>query len=170
MASRKINKPFSSVDEKCIVRHNKHTSTGLDDRIEGRVQVTFGSGVQNKYICPMARAAVRASRMAGSAVWLLGLTSTRDDGRCDCQEITKQFQSFRPECGTDHSYDRCGSSRLLKLSTSPSATGSPAVPKTIGVVEAAAFTARIWVSIAPAKITFTLRRTKSAVSAGSLSS
>jgi hypothetical protein len=57
----------------------------------------------------------------------------------------------------------------LRLATSPSATGSPEVTKTIGMVMVAAFAASAGGVPVAAAITVTLRRTRSAKSAGNRS-
>jgi hypothetical protein len=58
---------------------------------------------------------------------------------------------------------------LFRLATSPSATGSPAVKMTIGMVAVAAFAASVPGVVAGAAITLTSRRTSSAGRAGNLS-
>ena len=56
----------------------------------------------------------------------------------------------------------------FRLATSPSATGSPAMKKTIGIVVVAAFSAST-AGVVDVTITATWRRTRSAANAGSRS-
>ena len=82
--------------------------------------------------CPMARAAVRASRMAGSAVWLLGLTSTATTGAVTARRSRSSSSRFGQSAALITVMTVAVPPGLLKLSTRPSSTGSPEVPKTIG--------------------------------------
>jgi hypothetical protein len=81
------------------------------------------------------------------------------------------MQQFKPLClqrAEEEGDTREVAAWLVKLSTKPRSIGSPPDTKTIGMDEVAAMAARVEVTPPPvATITVTLRRTKSAASAGS---
>src|SRR5262245_25265738 len=91
-------------------------------------------------------------------------------GRCgNC--LANQVHALWPKQDGAGCCDRghVAPSGRLKLETSPSSTGSTPVAKTMCVTEIAARTARTLTSRPHAKITATLRPTKSAASPGSRS-
>ena len=152
MASGESNEFFAPAIEQCVISHKECTCLLGNKHCKGRFEITFGSGSNDVNLESEALGRsihISRGRLSRGVVGVTNSATTMDEAINSYSKLSLfgQREALITVTAVVLPPGR------LKLATRPSSTGSPAVAKTTGIAEIAAFTSRMRTSRPPANIT-----------------
>ena len=154
MASGQGNEFFPLAIEECVICDKKCACLLGNKHCKGRFEITFAAGSNDVNLQSEAIGRsihISRGRLSRGVVGVANSATTMDEATSSCSKLSRFGQSEALITVTAVVLPP----GRLRLATRPSSTGSPAVAKTTGIAEMAAFTSRMRTSRPPANITDT---------------